>query len=188
MVIADVTYGKGVFWKKIDTSQFTLHKLDLLPRSDDVEMGDLRHLPFASNHLNAVVLDPPYMHNPGAPLVSANYRNSETARQMYHADIIAEFYRKGMSEALRVLKSGGLLFVKCADEIESGCQCRGHIEVWEIAVRELDMIDKDLFVLVNSGGALPKNQVHAKKNLSFLWVFIKAGAGYKRPVRRRFLS
>lgn len=53
--IADVTYGTGVFWKNVDLSRY-----ELIP--SDVATGvDCRALPYATESLDAVVLDPPYM-------------------------------------------------------------------------------------------------------------------------------
>ena len=43
-----------------------------------------------------------------------------------------------MKEAVRILKTNGLLLVKCQDEIESGRQHWSHIELLEIA-RKLGM-------------------------------------------------
>ena len=53
--IADVTYGKGVFWKKVDKSKYTLH-------FSDIKTGvDCRDLPYDDQSMDCVVLDPPYM-------------------------------------------------------------------------------------------------------------------------------
>ena len=43
--IVDVTYGKGVFWKNIDTSQY-----DFFP-SDIADGTDCRNLPYKKVHL-----------------------------------------------------------------------------------------------------------------------------------------
>ena len=168
--VADVTFGKGVFWKKVDVSQFSFFPTDLKTVAPPV---DFCNLPYADCSMNVVVFDPPYMHNVGKPIVDGNYQNSATTKGMYHKDII-ELYRKGMMEAFRVLKPGGYLFVKCQDEIESGRQAWSHIEIYEIAV-SMGMYGKDLFVLSQKN--LPiiqhKRQLHARKNHSYLWVFEK---------------
>ena len=53
--IADVTYGKGVFWRKIQEDDY-----DLL--ATDIATGvDCRALPYGATTLDAVVFDPPYM-------------------------------------------------------------------------------------------------------------------------------
>jgi len=85
-----------------------------------------------------------------------------------------EGYERGMTEAARILKPEGTLWVKCADEIERSLQRRGHIEVFQIA-RGLGLIDEDFFVLMQEGPPVTngKRQQHARKNCSFLWVFRK---------------
>ena len=53
--IADITHGKGVFWRKIDTSRYNLHV-------SDIKTGtDCRALPYGNAIFNMVVFDPPYM-------------------------------------------------------------------------------------------------------------------------------
>jgi hypothetical protein len=88
-----------------------------------------------------------------------------------HRDII-ELYRQGMSEAVRVLRADGQLWVKTMDEIESGRQRRSHIEIHTIA-GELGLRDRDLFVLTPPPikTARWRRQHHAHKAHSFLWIF-----------------
>src|SRR5574341_757689 len=54
--VADVTYGKGVFWRKVPKDAY-----NLLP-SDLAEGVDCRDLPYENNSMDCVVFDPPYMH------------------------------------------------------------------------------------------------------------------------------
>jgi len=85
---------------------------------------------------------------------------------------IMTLYESGMTEAIRILKPGGLLLVKCKDEIESGQQRWNHIVVYDIAVR-LDMTSQDLFMLTQKHDPWIQrpNQKHARKNHSYMWVF-----------------
>ncbi|MFC1600832.1 hypothetical protein ACFL34_00590 [Candidatus Sumerlaeota bacterium] len=93
---------------------------------------------------------------------------------MYHSEIM-QLYRDGMAEAKRILMGGGLLMVKCQDEVESSSQRRSHIEIHAMATAELGLKDEDLFLLVQP--LVPtiqfKEQQHARNNNSFLWVFRK---------------
>jgi hypothetical protein len=58
--IADVTYGKGVFWRNVNIASYNLHP-------SDIQTGvDFRHLPYADASFEAVVFDPPYMN--GGPM------------------------------------------------------------------------------------------------------------------------
>lgn len=185
-IVADVTFGKGVFWRKVDTDRFTFLKSDLIT----VEPGvDFRDLPYEDEYLDHHVFDPPYMHTPGKPIVDKRYQNSATTNKMYHTDIMLDLYLKGMKEAFRTLKSGGFEFVKCQDEIESGYQRWSHVEIYEIAT-SLGFYGKDLFVLKPSAnpGIQNKNQKHARKNHSYLWVFQKVNADvHKRLCNKKII-
>ena len=79
-----------------------------------------------------------------------------------------------MSETHRILKPGGLLLVKCQDEVQSGRQRWSHIEVQKIACR-LRMTSQDLFVITQKRAPMIQrtNQKHARKNHSYCWVFKK---------------
>lgn len=156
---------------------------------------DFRALTYADASIDTVVLDPPYIHNPGKHVTDKLYNNRSTddawradtasTHGMYHRNILAEFYGRGMVEAHRVLRDGGQLWVKCKDEIESSKQCWSVIEIYEIGVRQLGMYAKDMFVIIpdsRTSHGRWKNQYHARKNHSYLWVFEKAPA--PKPLRR----
>ncbi|WP_252238318.1 hypothetical protein [Clostridium sp. VAP51] len=52
--IADVTYGKGAFWREIDLSELNVV-------GTDIKTGiDFRDLPYKDNSFNHSVIDPPY--------------------------------------------------------------------------------------------------------------------------------
>src|SRR5438552_14978984 len=53
--VADVTWGKGVFWSQVDPEAYSVLKTD-------IDRGvDLRKLPYEEGSLDCLVLDPPYM-------------------------------------------------------------------------------------------------------------------------------
>jgi len=170
-VIADITWGKGVFWKKINQTNYKIYKSDI---KTCPEKYDFRNLPYEDDFFNCVVFDPPYVHNPGNFMFNDNYQNNETTKAMYHKDII-DLYQQGMKESKRILKENGTLFVKCQDEIETSKQKFSHIEIYDIATKELNFIAEDFFVLLNTKNPVVKNQnqKHARKNHSYLWVFKK---------------
>jgi hypothetical protein len=170
--IADVTFGHGRFWRQIDLTQYDFHPSDLLTVPD--RSYDFGHLPYRSADFDVHVFDPPYIHSPRAGrFLEEDYRNHATTRGFSHDDIISLF-RDGMTEGHRILKPGGLMLVKCRDEIESGRQRMSHIEIHDIAVGELRMEVQDLFVLMQKQPLLHFGRsLHARKNHSFLWVFRK---------------
>jgi len=178
--IADITYGKGVFWKDINLSRYKFYPSDLMTCPN--APYDFTSLPYEKETFNVVVFDPPYVHNPGNLIVNDNYQNKETTKGMYHKDIM-ELYEKGMKEALRILKKDGTLWVKCKDEVESSIQRWSHIELFHIA-NQLGLYALDFFVLtqVNLPIIQHKKQNHARKNHSYLWVFAKIENKDKRLV------
>lgn len=162
-IVADVTYGKGAFWSKTDTSRFIL-------KGTDITTGiDFSALLYGDGRIDVVVLDPPYMHGGKTVKESINkcYHNENTS----HASVI-RLYAKGIIEAARVLKKRGLLMVKCQDEIESGKQRLSSDEIKSLAVM-LGFSVKDIFVLVqNTVPAMrEKYQKTARKNHSYLIIF-----------------
>lgn len=157
--IADVTYGKGVFWRQIDQSQYEVFATDL-------QTGmDFRSLPYETGSIDVLILDPPYMHGGGTVKASINdcYKNQNTS----HESVI-RLYAGGILEAARVLVKKGRIIVKCQDEIESGLQRLSHIEV----VNLLELFGfriLDIFVLVQTSVPAMREeyQKSARKNHSY---------------------
>lgn len=180
MRIADVTYGKGVFWKNVDTELYDFNASDI--QTCPEAPYDFRDLPYEDDSFDVVVLDPPYIHNQGKKhisIVNRNYRNKETTGGCSHDDII-QLYRDGIAEAYRILQTGGLLWVKCKDEIENSIQRWSHIEILKVAL-ELGFYAKDLLIHVPTSRTPRqfKNQKHVRKNHGYLWIFKKAKPGYR---------
>lgn len=191
--IADVTYGTGVFWKNVDLSRY-----ELIP--SDVATGvDCRALPYATESLDAVVLDPPYMegllrpnkeHKAGGGAYSAfreYYSNGDEVSNgpKWHA-AVSDLYYKAGAEAFRVLKDNGVMIVKCQDEVSANRQWLTHVEIIN-HYEALGFYTKDLFVVVRlnkAGISRLKKQVHARKNHSYFLVFVKIPKGKKRSSMR----
>ena len=162
ITVADVTYGKGVFWRDVDVTKYDFRPTDL---KDGV---DFRHLPYGDNEIDLLVLDPPYMHGGATVKESINkcYRNQNTS----HESVI-RLYAGGLLEATRVLKKKGRIFVKCQDEIESGRQRWSHTEIMQ-CMEMFGFAILDMFVLQQS--TVPamrvKYQKTARKNHSYMIV------------------
>ena len=182
--IADVTYGKGAFWRNVPPEHY-----QVLPT--DIQTGvDCRHLPYTDNSIDCVVLDPPYMHSPGGSAHSTHtafeehYRNNGSGNRTeakYHEAVIALYVDAG-KEAHRVLRECGVLIVKCQDEVCSNRQRFTHVEIIQ-AYQEMGFVAEDLFVVVRNnrpGVSSSVRQVHARKNHSYFLVFWKRGS-YSGP-------
>jgi hypothetical protein len=193
-VVADVTYGNGIFWRKVPHGLYTL-------RASDIQDGvDCRKLPYSDGSIDCVVLDPPYMeglyrrstgHLAGSGTYRAfreTYSNGETAPvgPKYHEAVLDLYFSAGR-EAHRVLRDEGVLILKCQDEVSANTQRLTHVEI----INEYEatgFYTKDLFVVVRPnrpGVSRIKKQVHARKNHSYFLVFLKVRA---RNGRHRDLS
>ena len=179
--VADVTYGRGAFWRKIPKDLYAL-----LPT--DIEHGvDCRNLPYDDGAIDCVVLDPPYMHSPGGTAHTVHtafeehYKNNGTGNRTgkkYHEAVVA-LYEEAADEAHRVLRDNGVLIVKCQDEVCSNRQRFTHLEIIQ-AYEKMGFVAEDLFVVVRQnrpGVSRSVRQVHARKNHSYFLVFWKRSSG-----------
>jgi len=186
--VADVTWGRGVFWKKVPKGDYEV-------LGTDISMGvDCRDLPYDDDSLDCVVLDPPYMEgfyrknnsqkagSGSHSALSQAYSNGDevnsdtnnTGTKKWHA-AVTDMYFKASIEAYRVLRKKGVLIIKCQDEVSAGKQWFTHVEI----INELERIgyySKDLFVVVRTNKPAVSRiikQVHARKKHSYFLIFIK---------------
>lgn len=179
-VVADVTFGKGSFWKEVPEGRYRLLATDL---RDGV---DCRRLPYGNGAIDCVVLDPPYMHSPGGTAhlshsaFEEHYGNNGAGQGVagkYHEAVLKLYYSAGR-EAHRVLRERGVAIVKCQDEVCANRQRFTHIEIIE-EYRKIGLVAEDLFVVVRNnrpGVSRAVRQVHARKNHSYFLVFWKRGS------------
>lgn len=190
--VADVTWGKGVFWQNVPPTAYKLLATDMKTGTD------CRNLPYDAGSIDAVVLDPPYMeglfrkstgHMAGGGSHAAfreNYSNGQATAEggpKWHA-AVTDLYFKAGKEAHRVLRDEGVLIVKCQDEVSANRQYLTHVEI----INEFETYGfycKDLFVVMRTNRpvvARLKKQEHARKNHSYFLVFIKTA---KRKYRAK---
>lgn len=177
--IADITVGKGVFWKNVDKSKYELFLTD-------IKNGvDCRKLPYENESLDCVVFDPPYMEGATRNTAYSTGQNQfsdyyglkeikESKTDRYHGAIL-NLYLEGCQEAIRVLKRKGVLIVKCQDEVCANKQRLTHVEIIN-SLTKAGLYCKDLFVVVRTNRPMVSRmikQVHARKNHSYFLVFIK---------------
>lgn len=178
--VADVTYGKGVFWRNIPADEYRLFP-------SDIKTGiDCRKLPYKDAEMDCVVLDPPYMEglfrsddslagNGTHSTFREHYSNGDRPAELNNKwhDAVLELYVRAAVEAKRVLKSTGILIVKCQDEVSAGIQRMTHIEI-VLNLMRLGFYAKDIFVMMRKnrpGVTRVIKQLHARKNHSYFLVF-----------------
>jgi hypothetical protein len=179
-IVADVTYGQGVFWKRVNAGEYNL-------LATDITMGvDCRNLPYGDGSIDCVVFDPPYMHTPGGTAhvnhqnYEGYYRNNEAENgttKKYH-EAVLELYFQARQEAYRVLRNEGIYIVKCADEVCANQQRLTHVEIVNEYMAN-GFIVEDLFVLVRNnrpGMSRVLRQGHARKNHSYFLIFRKSSS------------
>ena len=179
--VADVTFGNGVFWRKVPGGTYNVLATDL------AKGVDCRKLPYESNSIDCVVFDPPYMHTPGGTAhvnhqnYEGYYKNNQADSEKKYHDAVLDLYFSAAKEAWRILRDGGTYIVKCQDEVCANQQRLTHVEL----INELGnhgFRSEDLFVVVRNGKpgvSRLLTQAHARKNHSYFIVFIKP-AGRKR--------
>lgn len=195
-VVADVTFGKGVFWKQIRSGAYKVLASDIsLKKGLRVpsfitlrDKVDCRALPYKDGELDCLVLDPPYME--GLYRASADnlagdgthaafrhhYSNGQTTHEgpKWH-DAVVDVYMRAGREAYRTLKDNGICIVKCQDEVSANKQRLTHVEIIT-GYESLGFYTKDLFVVVRqnrAGVSRLIKQEHARKMHSYFLVFQK---------------
>jgi hypothetical protein len=187
-VVADVTYGQGVFWRQVPPARY-----QVLP-SDLATGTDCRALPYATGAIDALVLDPPYMEGLLRPKAETRGGlGSHVALRDYYASgggreapgggrwhqAVLDLYLDAAKEARRVLRDHGILIVKCQDEVSANRQELTHVQI-VTGLADLGFYARDLFVLIRPnrpGVARLLRQVHARKNHSYFLVFQKVPDG-----------
>lgn len=177
-IVADITYGRGVFWKSVPKDRYKL-------LATDIKHGvDCRALPYQHGSLDCVVFDPPYMHTPGgtAHVGHQHYENyyannltQNGSEKKYH-EAVLDLYFRTAHEAKRVLRPEGIFIVKCGDEVCANQQRLTHVELINEFTNH-GFVVEDLFVLLRNnrpGVSRILKQVHARKNHSYFIVFRKS--------------
>jgi hypothetical protein len=171
--VADVTYGRGVFWKAVPfvESLYSFRPSDLLTGTD------FRNLPYPGSDVDVLVLDPPYRYTPEknqAHVTDAQYQLQASAPTRTQG--VIELYGDGLREAHRVLKTGGFAFVKCQDTVQDGKNIWTHCELMREA-EALGFAVRDLAVVVNDSAPATRwsFQRHLRKHHSYFLVLRKGG-------------
>lgn len=172
-VTLDPTYGLGRFWTSWQPVR--LDASDLNPtKSPSGTSVDFTAMPHPDDTYDAVVFDPPYKLNgtstaTGAATCDADYGVSEYQSWQDRMQLCVD----GITECHRVLKPGGMLLVKCQDQVCSG-QVRwqthefaGHAVA--LGSRLVDQLHLPSYRAQPAG----RRQLHARRNYSTLLILRK---------------
>lgn len=161
----DPTYGLGKWWDKWQPDSLVAHDL----RLDGV---DFRKLPHNDGEFDAIAFDPPYKLNGTAtPEVDERYGVEIYATWRDRHQLIQD----GITECLRVLKSKGLLLVKCQAQVSSGKIRWQPFEFSQHAIEQGAELVDALSMLGYRPQPDGTRQVHARQNCSTLLILQKQG-------------
>jgi hypothetical protein len=173
--VLDVTYGRGMWWRRFTPDPFAWHDIAL----DGV---DFRALPEADRSWSTVCFDPPYVprHGPGdAPnLRDQDFRDRFGLAESRSSQELAALHAAGMAEVARVADEWVL--VKCCDYVNGRQLHLGHITFRDLAAAS-GLRPHDLIIHASGtgpGGGQIRDVKRARRAHSYLWVF-------KKPRSRR---
>ena len=109
-VTLDPTFGRGTWWSRWKPDVLISHDL----RLDGV---DFRHLPEVDESIDVVAFDPPYVPQGGTTFTGSKMTEDRDRYGLEDGPTslpeLEDLIFGGMGEALRVLRRGGRLLVKC---------------------------------------------------------------------------
>jgi tRNA G10 N-methylase Trm11 len=171
----DPTYGKGAWWKEYRPPRLVIHD----KRIDGV---DFRSLPEPDGHFDAIAFDPPYVSVGGRtttsiPAFHDAYGLSEAPKT---PSGVQELINEGLTEMYRVLRPQGFCLAKCQDYVSSGKLWIGThytlAHALELGFRLFDRFEHIAGIRPQpkrTRNGLPSPQIHARRNLSTLFVLQK---------------
>jgi len=110
----DVTCSVRQMWRDRENENFIY--LDVEPKVKPMVVGDLRRLPIRDKCISTVWFDPPFILGKGHPVPFFQ----DLEHTWYGLDVDSKYlwslFVKGSQEFRRVLREGGLLFLKWKDE------------------------------------------------------------------------
>lgn len=168
----DCTYGNGSFYKNIKRPELCF---DIEPLFDFVVQSHCTNLPLPDESLESLVVDLPFLTYVRAGRTgNGNMVMSKRFAGYWSYDELATHYRLTCYEALRVLKKGGKLVIKCQDIHHNH---RLHVTHTNLIIWAQPLRLLDLFVLVANHRMPSPNrkgkQKHARIFHSFFLVFVK---------------
>lgn len=170
----DATYGLGKFWTRWKPAELVAH-------DEDSEKGDgvsFLALPEPDWTYDAAVFDPAYMAPGGRDKSTVGEFNDRFGLHTTppKPDENQQKMNAGLTEVARVVKPRGFVLVKCMDYVNGGKLWLGthHTLTHGLSIG-LELFDR-LEHVGRTGPQSQTRQVHARRNLSTLFVFRKSRA------------
>lgn len=166
MEACDVTYGRGNWWTMWKPTSLVAHD------KYTYDAIDFRDLPEEDGTYDLVAFDPPYKLN-GTPELGDfddRYGVDKTMTWQERHAMIGE----GIEECARVLRRGGILLLKCQDQVCSG-KIRWQTDEFTDRAETVGLMKVDRFDMTGGGRKQPvgRRQVHAHGRPSTLLVLRK---------------
>ena len=169
--ILDATFGLGVFWKDSYPKEWTVYGMDADKTKRPTLYGDNRSIPVRGNIFDVVIYDPPYVTH-GWSKWDESYRYGSA--EGYGS--ISYLFPSFLDEAERVLRTGGIVIAKLANQIHSG---RFFDQVCEFKVMAQTQFTLCNEVIKIRSAARPqpagRRQLHAEQRHSY-YVILRKGA------------
>jgi DNA modification methylase len=182
--IADVTAGKLKFWTYVNLDKYfcvfsdrDFSRTEIAKKSSiPCLQADCKNLPYRSESIDVVVIDPPFGQLSTAPQDQEKHHLSDAynLKEKRGEKGVYEMYQQGTLEAFRVLKENGIFIVKCQDFVNSQKQHWLEGYIWTFAEQN-GFVRLDKFILVRQETPVMRHDVqyHARKNHSYFWLFRK---------------
>lgn len=174
-MIADLTFGGGVFWRRVDRLRYTIIASDIERKPDIDFICDARKPAYRSNSFDCIVLDPPYGNG-------STTTRTDGMEQRYGLDTlkgyknIIQWYKTAIANSRRILNDAGVMIIKGQNMVDSGRQRPIKYLIWAAATRAgLQFLDEiDLVSPIKPKLRHPDaRQLHARKDRSTFLVFGK---------------
>lgn len=170
--VLDVTYGRGMWWRRYQPDPFLGHDL----AADGV---DFRALPHEASSWDTVCFDPPYIPQGGTSATdvkSVRFRASYGLGESINQRDLDQLVSDGLAECARVARRW--LLVKCMDYVNAKEMHLGHVRVLTEAA-SLGLRCHDLLIhdrgRPGPGGANIATPQRARRAHSYLLVLTRGG-------------
>ncbi len=139
----DPMFNKGMFYKRLVELPDYRYDLNATEKGYNALDGNAENLPFESNSIQCMILDPPFMFGKHGQtknnVINKRYTMYDTFNDL------EKNYKAILKESYRLLKKNGICIFKCQDYTDSKTTMT-HCLVWQWAI-EQGFYVKDLAIL-----------------------------------------